>query len=196
MQRNESPDYEVEVRAHIPDTDFDSLLKRLTGRFGAPSVTDLKTFLFPAANGYARIRILRGQTNGILTEKIGGYADMARQELNRQFNLNDVDQILMELKQKGFSQCSYLRSTGYAFRGADEQELFLSRHEGLGIFLEVEMITHEQSQQTGAYQAVTATLAELNLEALPAEEYQMMMDSFYARTLARVADVRSEIALF
>src|SRR3989338_6254481 len=194
LENKEYREYEVEVRAHILDSDFDNLIARLTDLFSKPEVTEIKTFLFRSQNGYGRIRILKDSERVILTDKIGGYRDKAREEINRDFDFDEIDDVIAELADKGLIECSYLRSTGYAFSGPGKQKLFLTRHEHLGNFLEVETLTNEQSEIDEAHCAVVKTLANLSLKELSASEYQNMMDEMYAKTLRPVSEYRKDIS--
>jgi adenylate cyclase class IV len=195
-KRQESREYEVEVRTFIPESDFDNMLQRLTALFGNPTVTELKTFLFRSPNGYGRIRIKKGEPKVTLTMKLGDYTDKARVEINRDVSFTEVDATLEELKSKGLIECSYLQSTSYEFSGTAAQKLFLSRHSNLGDFLEVESITKEKSKIDELHREVKATLASLELQELPANEYQSMMDQMYSETLKPASVYRDKISSF
>ncbi|MBU0879519.1 MAG: CYTH domain-containing protein [Patescibacteria group bacterium] len=197
MNNKEYREYEIEVRAHISKADFWPVLDKLTGLFGKPETTEIKTFLFRNPNGYDRIRILKDSKRGVLTKKIGSYANKAREEINRDFSLDEVDDIILELKSKGSTECSYLGSTGHAFSGLGSQKLYLSKHEHLGNFLEVEAITKKQSEIKEIHRTVSKTLTDLNLQELSATKYQIMMDQMCAKTLRPVSEYRrKEISQF
>jgi len=203
LKKDEHREYEVEVRASIPERDFDNLLVRLSHLFGKPAIDEIKTFLFAwnssitnLPSGYSRIRIIKNSNYGVLTEKIGDYTDKAREEINRDFGFDEVDSVIEELKSKGLTECSYLRSTGYAFSALGNQKLFLSKHQYLGNFLEVEILVNKQSEINEAYRAVAKTLANLKLVELPAVEYQGLMDQMYTKTLKPVSKYRNEISSF
>ncbi|MFH1838057.1 MAG: hypothetical protein ABH808_00970 [Candidatus Kuenenbacteria bacterium] len=189
-------EYEIEVRAHISKADFQSVLDKLINLFGKPKITKMKTFLFPSSNGYSRIRIIKNKKHGIFTEKIGSYTDKAREEINKDFSFFEVDNIIKKLKHKGLTKCSYFKSIGYSFFGLNNQKLFLSQHEHLGNFLEVEILTNKQSEIKKAHFAVSKTLANLNLQELPAIECQAIMDQMYAKTLRPVLECREKISPF
>lgn len=174
-----SREYEVEVRSYIPESEFQDLLDKLTDLFGKSMADELKTFLFRNENNNGRIRIVKGTDFGVLTEKIGNYTDKARVEIEKDFSFSEVSDILSELNSKGLNNCTYLRTTSYRFLGPNSQILYLTKHENLGNFLEVEIMTNDQSKIHEAHKAVCKTLSGLNLKELPAAEYQKMMNNLY-----------------
>ncbi len=195
--QNNTSRFEVEVRAHISDSDFNSLLEKIISKFGEPfRVTDIRNFLFRSNTGYARIRILKGDIFATLTEKIGSYSDMARTEINREFDFSDIDSILKELHGKKLDECSYLQSLGYGFNGPKPQKIFLSKHQHLGNFLEAEIMTNEKFEIDEAYLQVKQTLKDLGLTELPADDYQNMMNEMYAKTLKPVEEYKKHITSF
>lgn len=192
----ETKEYEIEVRAFIPEVDFGTVLNNLTYKFGKPTITELKTFLFRSSNGYGRIRIKKDANMAVLTKKIGGLDDKARVEINKEILLDEVDSVIFELNQNGLKDCSYLKSISYSFHGPKKQMIFLSRHSNLGDFLEVENITENKNEIDELYQEVKTTLEDLSLQELSAVRYQDMMNVMYANTLKPVELYRSEISAF
>jgi|GEM_PF-2383683 len=175
-----SREYEVEVRSYIPESEFQDVLEKLTDLFGKPVADNLKTFLFRNEKSNGRIRIVKGSDFGVLTEKIGNYTDKSRVEIEKDFNFSEVGDILSELNGKGLNNCTYLLTTSYRFLGPNSQVLYLAKHENLGNFLEVEIMTNDQSKIHEAHKAVCKTLADLNLKELLAADYQKMMNGLYA----------------
>lgn len=193
---NECREYEVEVRSNVLEADFDSILDRLTILFGKPMVVEMKTFLFRNSDTYARIRIIKGSDYGVLTEKIGDYTDKAREEINREFSFDEVDNIIKELEDKRLIDCSYIISTRYDFLGPDDQKISLSKHGHLGNLLEVEALTKDQSKIEQLHVAVSRTLVNLGQCELSATDYQSMMDQMFTKTLRSVFSYKEKISYF
>jgi len=196
LKNKKDSGYEVEVRSLVSSKNFESLLTKLNTLFGNPKIVEKRSFLFKSKDKYARIRIIKGKKEAVLTEKIGSYKDLARKEINKRFNLNKKDLILKNISKRGLNKCSFLESVTYFFRGPNNQELALSRHYGLGIFLEAEIIVKKEKDIKEAYDLVSKTLSELKLRKLNPDRYQKMMDDMYLEKAKTVASYLEKINYF
>jgi predicted adenylyl cyclase CyaB len=178
--------YEIEKRALLTKEKYDQLLQKFSHK-REPEHKLMHTYLFREPK-YVRVRAIEGQRDVIITKKTGTENKYARIEEEKRISVLEAKDYLSFLKTKGFKECAYVKTDRYSFN-FDGINYEINDITHLGLILEVESITDDQTQVEQLSEKISEIIADLDLEELSLEDYQKMLDKMYAQAMIPIDNI-------
>ncbi len=146
----------------------------------------MKSFLFLKPT-HLRIRFVKGKDNIIITEKIGEFTDPARKETEKEIPLNQLSKFIEQISKDGYSECSEFNTERYAFK-LNGLRVELNKIDLLGLIIEVEALTEDESQIPILEKKIKETMKQLQVEELDPNIYKKMVDGACAKSARKIED--------
>lgn len=181
--------YEVEVRASPSEAGWKEVKCFLDEN--AENIGEFRywTCLFRDPT-YLRLRKTQGKDNVVITIKYG--EGTARVETEQHIPLDDLKDYLLTLKVKGYTQCAFIRSISHAYKYKDVR-VDVNHIDNLGYKVEVELMVEDEKRVEESKQKVREVLEELGLTELSQDDYQLMLDEMYEKSMTKIDDVSKKI---
>ncbi|MBT5022152.1 CYTH domain-containing protein [Candidatus Woesearchaeota archaeon] len=179
--------YEIEKRSLLTnEAEFERVKKWLDSNAIFVDSKNMVSYLFREPY-FLRIRVFEGKDFFVVTHKSGDYNDVAREETETQESLCNLNDLILDLKTKGFDKCSRIKTERltYSFKGL---KIELNKIDFLGMIVEVEALTNDASKIDEFERVVIDVLELLGLDELNADIYQKMMDNMYIKSLISVEE--------
>lgn len=179
--------FEVEKRARFKSMrNFNDCKRYLYRNAKCLGSREFVSFLFRKPF-YVRIRLTKGRPTAMVTHKLGGYSDKAREETEFGLDRRQLKNFVGFLKSVGFKECASCRTTGFSYK-LNGLRIDLNRISHLGLIIEVEALTDKRRKIDGLISEIDEVLGLLGLEELDSDTYQKMMDGMYNKTLKSISE--------
>lgn len=179
--------YEVEKRSKLSNqAEFNRVKSYLDDKAEFLGRKEMKSFLFQKPT-FLRIRLISGDNSALITEKIGEYTDAGRPEKEHEILLEKLPAFVDKKSDQGYRRCSLVHTTRYSYR-LNGLKVELNDIDCLGLIVEVEALTEDESEISTLEAQIRKTMKELQIQELDPKLFQEMMSSMYAETIKPVSE--------
>ncbi|MCR4327027.1 MAG: CYTH domain-containing protein [Nanoarchaeota archaeon] len=179
--------YEVEKRSKLKEkSEFERVKNYLDNNAEFLGKKEMKSYLYQKPT-FLRIRLIAGENEALITEKVGEYTEVARPEKEYNLPISKINEFVSLKDREGYETCSLLHTTRYSYK-LNGFKVELNEIDYLGLIVEIEAITENQKEIPTIEEKIKKIMKKLNLEELNPKEYQKMMDYMYSQTLKSISE--------